>query len=160
MEKWLETARRYDEDDQLRKYRNEFYIGENLYYMDGNSLGLMSRRAEASPLEVMDDWTTLGIDGWTEGERPWFYMSERIGEMMAELVGADRASVLATNSTTVNIHQTVRTLYRPTEDRYKILVDELNFPSDIYAVQAVLDDHGHGDALVKAESRDGHNLET
>ncbi|MCD2138366.1 kynureninase [Salinicoccus halitifaciens] len=160
MEKWLETARRYDADDQLRKYRDEFYIGENLYYMDGNSLGLMSRRAEASVLDVMDDWKTLGIDGWTEGERPWFYMSERIGELMAGLVGADAASVLATNSTTVNIHQTVRTLYQPTEDRYKILVDELNFPSDIYAVQAVLDDCGHGDGLLKAESRDGHNLET
>lgn len=160
MEKWLETARRYDADDQLSKYRDEFYIGENLYYMDGNSLGLMSRRAEASVLDVMDDWKTLGIDGWTEGERPWFYMSERIGELMAGLIGADPVSVLATNSTTVNIHQTVRTLYQPTGSRYKIIVDELNFPSDIYAVQSVLDDHGHGDGLLKAESHDGHTLKT
>ena len=160
MEKWLETAKQYDAEDHIGNYRNEFYIGENLYYMDGNSLGLMSRRAEASVLDVLNDWKTLGIDGWTEGERPWFYMSERIGELMAGLIGADRRSVLATNSTTVNIHQAVRTLYRPTDSRYKILVDELNFPSDIYAVQAVLDDHGHGDALLKAKSRDGHTLDT
>jgi len=29
-----------------------------------------------------------GIDGWTEGKHPWFYLSEKVGEMTAPLVGA------------------------------------------------------------------------
>ncbi len=160
MEKWLEEAKQKDERDHLRQFRDEFYIGENVYYMDGNSLGLMSKRAEQSLVDVMEDWKHHGIDGWVTGERPWFYMSEDIGKKMAGLVGADAHEVLATNSTTNNIHQTVRTLYDPTETRYKIMADDLNFPSDIYALQAILDDYGHNDGMVKVPSADGHILDT
>lgn len=160
MDKWLEMSRELDSKDKIHKYRQEFYIGENVYYMDGNSLGLMSRRAEQSTLDVLNDWKTLAIEGWASGERPWFYMSEEIGSSMAGLINVDKGTVLATNSTTTNIHQTVRTLYAPTDSRHKILMDELNFPSDIYAVQAVLDDHGYSDSLLKVASRDGHTLKT
>lgn len=160
MKDWFELAQKKDEQDALAKYKEEFYLGEAIHYMDGNSLGLMSRPAEQSLLDVMEDWKQHGIEGWTRGDRPWFYMSERIGEMMADLVGADTHEVLATNSTTVNIHQTVRTLYQPTDERYKILVDDLNFPSDIYAVQSILDDYGYPDGMVKVPSDDGHTLST
>ena len=160
MEEWLKVAHSKDSNDSLAKFRSQFYIGSGSYYMDGNSLGLMSKAAEESLLSVMEDWKRHAIDGWTEGERPWFYMSERIGEMMADLIGAGHHEVLATNSTTMNIHQTVRTLYKPTEERYKILVDELNFPSDIYAVQAILDDSGYSDGMVKVPSPNGHTLST
>ncbi|TVT28283.1 kynureninase [Salinicoccus cyprini] len=160
MNEWLERAQEKDREDKLAKYKKEFYLGEAIHYMDGNSLGLMSRPAERSLLDVMEDWKQHGIDGWTRGNRPWFYMSERLGEMMADLVGADAHEVLATNSTTMNIHQTVRTLYQPTDDRYRILVDDLNFPSDIYAVQSILDDYGHSDGMVKIPSDDGHTLST
>src|SRR5690625_1386865 len=117
MEKWLEIAQEHDQKDKIHKYRHEFYIGENIHYMDGNSLGLMSKRAEQSALDVLNDWKTLVIEGWTNGERPWFYMSEEIGESMAGLINVDKETVLATNATTTNIHQTVRTLYQPTESR-------------------------------------------
>ncbi len=160
MNQWLEKARRKDEQDALAKYKEEFYLGDAVYYMDGNSLGLMSRRSEQSMLDVMADWKNHGIDGWTRGERPWFYMSERIGAMMADLVGAESQEVLATSSTTMNIHQTIRSLYRPTDERYRILVDDLNFPSDIYAVQSILEDYGYGDGMVKVPSDDGHLLAT
>ena len=160
MDKWLDEAKRKDDLDVLKRFREEFYIGENVYYMDGNSLGLMSKRAEQSLFDVMEDWKNHGIEGWVTGERPWFYMSENIGDRMASLVGAGKHEVLATNSTTNNIHQTVRTLYNPTETRYKILADDLNFPSDIYALQSVLDDYGHSDGLVKVPSEDGHLLKT
>src|SRR5699024_5958530 len=87
-------------------------------------------------------------------------MSEAIGEKMAQLVGAGAHEVLATNSTTNNIHQTVRTLYEPTGERYRIIADELNFPSVIYALQYVLDDHGCSDGVAKVSSEDGHLADT
>ncbi|WP_020006723.1 kynureninase [Salinicoccus albus] len=160
MNDWLEMAKDKDDKDVLKQYRDEFYLGEGIYYMDGNSLGLMSRRAEQSLLDVMEDWKRHSIEGWTKGDRPWFYMSERIGDKMAALVGAESGEVLATNSTTVNIHQTVRTLYQPDAHRYKIMADELNFPSDIYALKSILDDHGQKDGLVKVPTADGHTLKT
>ena len=158
MKTFLERAQSHDQQDKLRGFKKEFYIGENQIYMDGNSLGLASKRAETALLNALNDWKTYGIDGWTEGENPWFYMSEKIGGMMAKLIGAKPNEVLATNSTTVNIHQAVRTLYKPTKTRYKILADDLNFPSDIYALQSILDDSGRPDALVKVASQDGHTL--
>lgn len=160
MEKWLKNAKAKDSSDSLKHFRDDFYINEGKYYMDGNSLGLLSRRAETALLNVLDDWKRHGIEGWTAGERPWFYLSETIGRQMAGLIGSTPSEVLATNSTTTNIHQTVRTMYQPTEDRYKILVDDLNFPSDIYACQSVLDDYGYHDGLKKIKSADGHTLTT
>src|SRR5699024_11312808 len=56
--------------------------------------------------------------------------------------------------------QTVRTLYEPTEERYRIMADDLNFPSDIYALQSVLDDYGYSDGMVKVPSEEGHRLDT
>src|SRR5699024_12675073 len=36
----------------------------------------------------------------------------------------------------------------------------LNFTSDIYALQSVLDDYGYSDGMVKVPSEDGHLLDT
>lgn len=61
-------------------YREEFYIKEDGIYLDGNSLGLLSKRAEKSLLELLDSWKHHAIDGWTEGDNPWFYLSEKLGK--------------------------------------------------------------------------------
>src|SRR5690606_19188559 len=74
--------------------------------------------------------------------RRGFDLSERLGAMMAPLVGADPEEVIVTGSTTVNLHQMVATFYRPRGKRTKILADTLNFPSDIYALQSQLRLHG------------------
>lgn len=42
----LEFAKKLDEEDVLKNYKDRFYIRENLIYMDGNSLGLCSKDAE------------------------------------------------------------------------------------------------------------------
>ncbi|WP_070121328.1 kynureninase [Bacillus marinisedimentorum] len=153
-------AQKLDGEDPLASFRKEFYIKESTTYLDGNSLGLLSKRAEQSLLGIMDSWKTYGIDGWTEGEHPWFYLSETIGEKMAALVGAEPEEVVASGSITVNLHQLVSTFYEPEGSRTKILADELTFPSDIYALQSQLllkgfdpDEH-----LLRVESEDGHFL--
>ena len=38
----LSYAQLLDAQDELSKYKDEFYIQPNIYYMDGNSLGLLS----------------------------------------------------------------------------------------------------------------------
>lgn len=156
----LAHARSLDEKDKLRSFRDEFYLLENKIYMDGNSLGLLSKRAESTLLSLLDSWKTLGIDGWTEGENPWFYLSESVGEKMAPLVGGTVGEVMATGSTTTNLHQLVATFYKPVGKKTKILADELNFPSDIYALKSQLVQKGF-DAeahLVRVKSADGRYL--
>ncbi|SDX41842.1 kynureninase [Salimicrobium album] len=141
-------------------FRDEFYFPEGKIYMDGNSLGLMSVRAEKAVKEIMDSWKKYGIDGWTEGENPWFTLSERLGNRMAPLVGAFPEEVTVTGSTTSNLHQLTATFYRPERGRTKILADALAFPTDIYALQSQLLLKGYDEShLVLAESTDGHTID-
>ena len=142
--------------------RDEFYIKEDVIYFDGNSLGLLSKRAETSLLSVLESWKTHGIDGWMQGERPWFNLSEELGASIAPLIGAEAEEVIVTGSTTSNLHQLLATFFKPTEGRTKILADELNFPTDIYAIQSQLQLHGLDPAehLIQVKSRDGQTLQT
>ncbi|MHA6259093.1 kynureninase [Sporosarcina sp. CAU 1771] len=156
----LGYAKKLDETDELSDFRNEFYLKGNSIYMDGNSLGLLSKRAEETLLDMLNSWKTLGIDGWTEGDNPWFYLSESVGEQMAPIVGGKKGEVIAAGSTTGNLHQLVATFYKPAGNRTKILADELNFPSDIYALKSQLALKGYDPAehLVRVKSRDGSCL--
>lgn len=153
-------AKGLDHDDALQHYRKEFYIKDQTIYLDGNSLGLLSVRAEKTLLELLESWKQLGIDGWLEGKHPWFYLSEKLGEMSAELVGAEPEEVIVTASTTTNLHQLVSTFYQPEGKRTKIVADELNFPSDIYALQSQLKLKGYepDEHLIRVKSRDGRTI--
>ncbi|MGA9173792.1 MAG: kynureninase [Thermoactinomyces sp.] len=155
-----EYAEERDRHDELRFYREEFYIPDGVLYMDGNSLGLLSKRAERSVLQMVDAWKQFGIDGWTEGEQPWFYLAEQLGKKMAPLVGAKPDEVVAAGSTTINLHQLLSTFYRPNGKRTKILADELNFPTDIYAIKSQLKLKGLDpeEHLIRVKSEDGRYL--
>ncbi|KQU18053.1 kynureninase [Bacillus sp. Leaf13] len=157
----LDYAKQMDEKDTLKGFREEFYLKPNSIYMDGNSLGLLSKRAERTLLESLADWKEHGIDGWTQGNHPWFFMAEKLGAKIAQLVGASPEEVIVTGSTTVNLHQLVATFYKPEGMRTKILADELTFPTDIYALQSQLRTHGYDPEtdLIRVKSRDGRFLE-
>ncbi|WP_312469416.1 kynureninase [Neobacillus sp.] len=157
----LDFAKQLDKNDSLARFRKEFYINPNSIYMDGNSLGLLSKRAERTLLNTLQDWKDYGIDGWTKGEQPWFFLSEKLAKMMAPLVGASAEEVIASGSTTINLHQLVATFYSPKGSQTKILADELNFPSDIYALKSQLHTHGLDPDvhLIRVKSQDGRLIE-
>ncbi|MFZ5944346.1 MAG: kynureninase [Bacillota bacterium] len=150
-----------DAKDPLKDYTQRFYKKEGQIYMDGNSLGLLSKDAEASLLRILEEWKILGINGWLEGDIPWFYYGEELGKMMAPLVGAQADEVIITGSTTVNLHNLTATFFRPNGKKNKILADELNFPSDKYALDSQLRLHNlNSDShLILVRSRDGKTLD-
>jgi kynureninase len=154
-------AEQLDRQDPLASYRNRFYIPHNAIYMLGNSLGLLCKDGEKCISRIVDEWRSLGIKGWLAGEQPWFTYAEELGAKAAGLMGAKPEEVVATGTTTVNIHSLVSTLYKPAGKRTKILADELNFPTDIYALRSEirlrgLDPGGH---LMLVRSEDGHCLD-
>ena len=61
-----------DEHDKHKSFRERFYIPAGKIYMDGNSLGLLSKDAEESLLGALKDFKELGIDGWMDGNPAWF----------------------------------------------------------------------------------------
>lgn len=55
-----EYAKALDQEDPLASYREEFYLNPGMIYMDGNSLGLLSKRAEKSLMKSLEDWKKYG----------------------------------------------------------------------------------------------------
>ncbi|WP_433631771.1 kynureninase [Halomicrococcus sp. NG-SE-24] len=160
-ERGREYARERDRSAALG-VRDRFYRPDDLY-MDGNSLGPLSTDAEHVLQHVLDEWRELGIRGWTDGDPPWFHYGEHLGERLASLVGARDDEVVVANSTTVNIHTLVGTFLTrcDRENRgQKVLVNELDFPTDHYAIRAQLRNRGldPDEHLVVVESRDGRTL--
>ncbi len=131
-----EHAKQLDLEDPLAKFRSRFFIPDDTIYLDGNSLGLFPKDAEKCLLRVMKEWKRLGIQGWFESEQPWWYYGENMGAKAAPLVGAEPNEVVATGTTTVNLHSLVSTFYHPKGKKTKILADELDFPTDIYALKS------------------------
>ncbi|MFB1081469.1 kynureninase [Jeotgalibacillus sp. JSM ZJ347] len=156
----LNEAQQFDSQDEIAAFRDEFYIKEGQYYLDGNSLGLLSKKAEQAVLDLLSSWKDYGIEGWMEGEHPWFTLSESLGEKTAPLIGAKPSEVIVTGSITVNLHQMLSTFYQPEGKRTKIAADELNFPSDIYALQSQIELKGlkPEEQLIKAGSADDVTL--
>jgi kynureninase len=159
-EKSEDFALKLDSEDLLAEYRHSFYVPQGTIYVDGNSLGLLSRESEASVLRVLDEWKTLGVNGWLDAKEPWFYFAEALGAMCAKLVGAEPEEVVATGGTTVNIHSLVHTFFQP-DGKKKILADGLTFPTDIYALRSVVRLRGldPGQDLVLVPSEDGRLLD-
>jgi kynureninase len=154
-------AKELDQHDKLSHFRDHFFIPPNSIYMDGNSLGLLSKESEYALERVLNEWRDLAIKGWLSGKTPWFTMAEEIGKNASGLVGAKPEELILTGTTTVNLHALVSTFYYPKEGRSKILADELNFPSDIYALKGQIKLKGldPDEELILVPSDDGYTLD-
>lgn len=133
----LNQALALDQQDPLRKFRDRFYQLEGgKIYMDGNSLGLASKDAEQALLRVLEVWKKEGILMWNIDDGYFFQYARILGNRLAKLINAGENEVIVAGNTTVNIHQLIATFWQPTKERYKILVDDLNFPTDRYAIDS------------------------
>lgn len=131
-----------------------------MLYFCGNSLGLQPKTARTLIVEELDDWAALGVEGHFAGRRPWYPYHEQFREPAARLVGARPGEVVMMNSLTVNLHLLMVSFYRPTTDRFKILIDWPAFPSDIYAVKSQMKCHGFDPAraFLAVRPRDGEHV--
>ncbi len=154
-----------DDIDPLRSYRGRFHIprrksGEHVIYFCGNSLGLQPKSARALIEQELDDWAALGVDAHFDGRNPWYPYHEQFRDMGARLVGANPGEVVMMNSLTVNLHLMMVTFFQPTKSRFRILIEDPVFPSDIYAVKTHLRTRGldPSDALLTISPRPGEEV--
>jgi kynureninase len=154
------AARMRDAESSLNGLRERFSVPEDGVYMDGNSLGLHGQDAAAALEHALSEWRELGIEGWTEADPPWFEYGERLGDRLAGILGANPGECVATNSTTVNIHTLVGG-FLDAADGEDVVVNELDFPTDHYAIRAQMRarDIDPGEHLVVVESQDGRTIE-
>lgn len=156
----LEFAKELDKSDKLHHYRQRFFLQDDEIYMDGNSLGLSSKDAEEALLKVFSLWRREAIKIWGAEDGRYFKYSKVISEKLKDLINANAEEIIIMGSITTNIHQAIATFYNPTQERYKIIVDELNFPTDIYAIKSIIELKGYRveDVLTVVKSRDGRTI--
>jgi kynureninase len=140
-------ARQLDAADPLAGFRERFLIparpdGSPLIYFCGHSLGLQPKAVRAALEQELDDWARLGVEAHFRGRTPWYSYHELFRESAARLVGALPGEVVMMNSLTVNLHLMMASFFRPERRRWRILIDEPAFPSDLYAVQSQIRWHG------------------
>ncbi len=76
------------------------------------------------------------------------------------MMGCAPEEVTVMNTLTVNLHLILQSFYRPTKERYRIVMEAGAFPSDQYALETLVRLHGFDpdDALVEVSPREGEKL--
>ena len=152
-------ARKLDEQDPLREFRDQFNFprerdGREPIYLCGNSLGLQPKLAAQYVRDELANWADYGVDGHFHSERPWIKYHRLATRGFAELTGAKEHEVIAMNTLTVNLHLLMASFYRPSSERHKILIEAKAFPSDRYAAMSQIRLHGFDpdDGIVEWQS--------
>ncbi len=149
-----------DARDPLAGFRDAFNFpaergGYSPVYLCGNSLGLQPKSARSLVVDELDVWADLAVDGHFRAERPWWRYHEGCTAGFSSLTGAAPEEVTAMNTLTVNLHLLMASFFKPTPERYRIIIEEGAFPSDRYAAASQLRFHGFdpGDGLLEWQPR-------
>ncbi len=145
-----------DVTDVLRSKKDAFHIPEGVIYLDGNSLGVMPKHVPARIAEVVtEEWGTSLIRAWNT--HSWIDLPARTGDRIARLIGAPAGSVVACDSTSVNVFKVLSAALSLRPGRKVVLSDNGNFPTDLYVASglAALLDKGHELKIVAPEEVEG-----
>lgn len=130
-----------DATDPLAQFRDRFHIPDSsVIYLDGNSLGMPPKRTLARLTEVYEkDWATGLIRSWEH----WLDMPQRVGDVLAPLIGAASGEVVLHDNTTLNVYQAVHGAIALRPDRRIIAIGADDFPTDRYVVDGIAAATGH-----------------
>ena len=114
-----------------------FQLPEGLTYLDGNSLGPMSRAVpNRVALTIQSEWGQELIRAWNSAG--WMEMPDRLGNRLAPLIGAAPGTVSTGDTLSIKVHQALSAALSLTP-RKVILSDTGNFPTDLYIAQGIVD---------------------
>jgi len=144
-------CRQLDARDPLAPLRQLFALDQvdrdGVIYLDGNSLGVLPRRAIARITAVVEhEWGAGLIRSWNDAG--WITLSQRIGDKIATLVGAGQGEVMVADSTSINLFKALNAALAawqqpgaPTPTA-AIVSERTNFPTDLYIAETFANEHG------------------
>lgn len=131
-----ETLEALDAQDPLAHCRDRFDLPDNVVYLDGNSLGaLVKSVAPRMAQAVQTEWGRGLIRSWNEAG--WYPAPLRVGDRIAQLIGANAGEVAVCDSISVNLFKVLVAALRMRSGRRIILSEEGNFPTDRYIASGV-----------------------
>ena len=124
-----------DARDELAWVRSEYILDDSLIYLDGNSLGPVSKAVQRRVRETIDrEWAEGLVRGWGDG---WMQAPTRLGDRLAPLIGARLGEVVVADSLTILLAKLIGGALDQRRERHVVLTDVANFHSDIYIVEAM-----------------------
>lgn len=147
-------AEELDTSNSLASYRTRFVISDpKLVYLDGNSLGRMTHASLERVSQVAEqEWGADLIRGWNKN---WWEAPVRIGDKIARLVGAAPGQMVACDTVSVNLFKLAAAALALRPGRTRIVTDLLNFPSDLYILQGLVNSLGSRHTILRIGSPDG-----
>ena len=146
-------------DDTLLAFRDEFPILSTCTYLISNSLGAMPRGVYDKLREYADTWATLGVRAWGTpafDNATWWNVKGAVGDKIAPLMGAPARSVLVHENASIANSILLSALDFSDTRRNKIVVSDMDFPSDVYTLQAMLPQM----EIATVRTHDGITLDT
>ena len=151
----LDYALQADAADELASFKKQFHFPKHkekeVIYFCGNSLGLLPLRTEAAINTELNTWKEVAIGGYFKGANPWLYYQDFLKPSLAKIVGCKEEEVTVMNTLTVNLHLLMLSFYRPTKERFKIMMEAGAFPSDQYAIETLVNHFGFDPATAIIE---------
>jgi kynureninase len=130
-----------DEKDELAVLRDEFVLPAGEIYLDGNSLGPVSRGVTRRVNEVLtDEWGQGLVRSWIDAG--WMALPTALGARLAPLLGANPDEVLVADTLTFLLAKLIGGALEQRPDRHVIVTDAANFHSDLYIARAMADRAG------------------
>ncbi len=127
-----------DTQDELAAFRDRFLHDGTTIYLDGNSMGRLPTAAVSRLREMAEhEWGMILVRGWTESG--WMDSPGRVGDRIAELIGALPGEVLVADTTSVNLFRLVTAVLRARPQRRVVVTERSNFPTDLYIISGVVE---------------------
>lgn len=132
----LDEARARDAADPLRRFRDRFALPGGVIYLDGNSLGALPRATAAAIGDTVErQWGDRLIRSWNEG---WIDAPQRLGGMIAPLIGARPDEVIVADSTSANLFKLIVAALRRDPARTVVVSELGNFPTDLHIAEGAV----------------------
>jgi kynureninase len=134
-----------DRADPLARLRDLFVLPPGVIYLDGNSLGVLPRATPERVAQVVQqEWGEGLIRSWNSAG--WMDQPRRVGDKIARLVGAAPGTLVAADSTSVNLFKVLSAalaIQRADAPARRVIVSERsNFPTDLYIAESRAREHG------------------
>lgn len=121
--------------DQIYPAGHDKTSDSRCIYFCGNSLGVQPRKTRQYIEQYLRTWATKGVTGHFVPHEdqllpPFVDVDTAGAKLMAPVVGALQSEVAVMGTLTANLHLLMASFYRPTSEKYKIILEGKAFPSD------------------------------
>ncbi|RFS17591.1 kynureninase [Emticicia sp. C21] len=150
---FYQKAFELDKKDELVRFKEAFVSEPNTIYLDGNSLGKLPKKTivQTNAL-VTNQWGKGLIRSWNDH---WIDLPQKTATKLAQIVGAQPDEIFVGDSTSLNLYKLAFAALNLNQSKKKIISDNLNFPTDLYILQGLIEQQFKDHSLKIIESQDG-----